>query len=1216
MTFSVSVDNPVDQNITINVSYAGGSATGGAAAGGGTDYHNALDSVTFNASTTTPAPQNVTVTIFEDISVEAPNPETFTATPTVVGMTGTRMSAIVAGTGSITENDTAGTRRFDLPAAGQYTVINDGAGNIQIRQGGAGGTILAQDAVPLASTIQLNGTTGADQFDLDFSGGALPNITIAGGGGADDLNIDASGQNIDYTMNNTTAGTGTAAVLGATINWSAIPNNTVTLIAGATTTLNLTNGDTVTFTEVNATRSRAEGGMNAVEFDNPTTELEVAMDDNGYTVNFTDLAANFNPTNGIDIDGGNGDDDITITDLGDSLTGPINIDLAGNAGDSVIFQTNPQTPSSLAITAETITATSAVLTVAGAATFDAGTTGTITLNNASHDFNGTVTVTNANNLTIYDADDITFAGVTTQAAAEIRADQVALTAPVTGGTTLLIRPLNNGTTIGLGGATGTLNLDDTELGFICGYAGATIGHAGSGNIQITSASLAVPVTLQTGGTIVDVDTDDSTADVTSTSTTLIGNVQPGGDNDPNQQADTSLFEVTGSLTLGPGALVDFQLNGITPAVPLGTPSSGTPGTGNYRYDQLVAGTGVTLAGVQLDIRMGFVPEEDDHSFILIDNQSGVAIGGTFVDSMNNPINEGDIITRHFGEFRVSYVGGDGNDVELTYIGIAPGVFSFTDIDVVDHLLIGGTPGVDQFILYQTSATSLSVAYSLNSGPTQQVIIDPTGLSQIQVSMKQGNDQFRLNPTSMLPVNIDGGEGNDYIYTALGDDLIDGGGGANYIDAGNGNNTVITTDGNDTINVGTGNDTITAGNGDNRIYARGGTNMITSGTGNDSITTSGGTSTIDAGDGNNTIRVHGDNTITTGSGHDQIYAGDGNDTINAGDGNNTVQAGSGSNTVTTGSGNDNIFGGSGIDIVNAGDGDNYINVGDGDNIVNAGTGLDRIYTGSGNDTIDAGGGNNVINAGSGNNDITAGDGNNNVSAGLGMDTVTLGDGNNLISVSHGGSKIVVGNGNNNIRSGDGVDDVDVGSGNNVVSVGGGNDDVRVVTAGTGVNRFDGGEGDDILIGSNGSDTLLGGGGNDVLIGLDGNDTLDGGLGDDILSGGLGNDLLTDYYGNNSLLGGAGSDSLSAGSGNDLLVAGISDQDNDINALLNLVPGSDTGLTNVLDDGVADQLRTGTGMDRVYARNDLNDPNGDALLDYLKDLTTNKYIVPLADMLTEL
>ena len=53
--------------------------------------------------------------------------------------------------------------------------------------------------------------------------------------------------------------------------------------------------------------------------------------------------------------------------------------------------------------------------------------------------------------------------------------------------------------------------------------------------------------------------------------------------------------------------------------------------------------------------------------------------------------------------------------------------------------------------------------------------------------------------------------------------------------------------------------------------------------------------------------------------------------------------------------------------------------------------------------------------------------------------------------------------------------------------------------------DGGDGDDVLLGSDGDDVLFGGNGDDVLLGNLGTDTLNGGPGDDIL---LGGEIVTD------------------------------------------------------------------------------------------------------------
>ncbi len=59
------------------------------------------------------------------------------------------------------------------------------------------------------------------------------------------------------------------------------------------------------------------------------------------------------------------------------------------------------------------------------------------------------------------------------------------------------------------------------------------------------------------------------------------------------------------------------------------------------------------------------------------------------------------------------------------------------------------------------------------------------------------------------------------------------------------------------------------------------------------------------------------------------------------------------------------------------------------------------------------------------------------------------------------------------------------------------DASGVSGASALLSFDGGNGDDVLIGGPGDDTLSGGAGDDVLIGGDGTDTLNGGPGDDTL-----------------------------------------------------------------------------------------------------------------------
>jgi predicted extracellular nuclease len=109
--------------------------------------------------------------------------------------------------------------------------------------------------------------------------------------------------------------------------------------------------------------------------------------------------------------------------------------------------------------------------------------------------------------------------------------------------------------------------------------------------------------------------------------------------------------------------------------------------------------------------------------------------------------------------------------------------------------------------------------------------------------------------------------------------------------------------------------------------------------------------------------------------------------------------------------------------------------------------------------------------------------------------------------------------------------DVAESGQIFNGGNGNDNLVGTSGG---DTMSGGNGNDQLDGRDGNDVASGGNGNDVLIGGRGNDTLDGGNGDDNLDGGLGDDHLEGGNGNDSLTGGDGNDFLMSGKGNDILV----------------------------------------------------------------------------------
>ena len=199
----------------------------------------------------------------------------------------------------------------------------------------------------------------------------------------------------------------------------------------------------------------------------------------------------------------------------------------------------------MTLKAETITATSAALTVSGTTSLDADATGTITLDNTAHDFGGSVTITNALNATIDDTDDITFGAVTTQNNFTVDAGgAVALNGTTSVGGNLDVQANANnaagGAISGSGaiGVAGTTTLetgspttvanDVTLTNVLNDFVGAvtvtsaddvSLVDATSISVASITAELTVALTAL-AGSIVD-HADDALADITSTNDSLI-----------------------------------------------------------------------------------------------------------------------------------------------------------------------------------------------------------------------------------------------------------------------------------------------------------------------------------------------------------------------------------------------------------------------------------------------------------------------------------------------------------------------------------------------------------------------------------------------------------------------------------------------------------------------------------------------------------------------
>jgi len=147
----------------------------------------------------------------------------------------------------------------------------------------------------------------------------------------------------------------------------------------------------------------------------------------------------------------------------------------------------------------------------------------------------------------------------------------------------------------------------------------------------------------------------------------------------------------------------------------------------------------------------------------------------------------------------------------------------------------------------------------------------------QIDMGAGNDVVDLTSLTLLygDVTVDGGDGNDVIWSNAGNDILRGGAGHDRIDGGAGNDLVQGGTGNDTLCGGAGNDINQGQDGNDRITDTAGKNVLDGGAGTDYLQ-----------DGD------GDSFLAGGKGNDQILTGRGRDVIafNRGDGKDVLIGG--------------------------------------------------------------------------------------------------------------------------------------------------------------------------------------------------------------------------------------------------------------------------------------------------------------------------------------
>lgn len=199
----------------------------------------------------------------------------------------------------------------------------------------------------------------------------------------------------------------------------------------------------------------------------------------------------------------------------------------------------------------------------------------------------------------------------------------------------------------------TVSVDISGARLVLGgvIGGASLTKGGDGELDLTQANTYTGATTVNGGTLVVNGAQGQSAVTLGDDTTLGGTGTVGGiaateaTVSPGQNGPGILTD-SGNLTLDSNSVFNVILNGTT------------AGTG---YSQLVVAGTVDLGEAVLDRTLGFTPTANEQ-FTIIDNTGSSPVTGTF-----NGLAEGATISISGQFFRVSYVGGTGNDVVLTHL---------------------------------------------------------------------------------------------------------------------------------------------------------------------------------------------------------------------------------------------------------------------------------------------------------------------------------------------------------------------------------------------------------------------------------------------------------------------------------------------------------------------------------------------------------------------
>jgi Ca2+-binding RTX toxin-like protein len=450
------------------------------------------------------------------------------------------------------------------------------------------------------------------------------------------------------------------------------------------------------------------------------------------------------------------------------------------------------------------------------------------------------------------------------------------------------------------------------------------------------------------------------------------------------------------------------------------------------------------------------------------------------------------------------------------------------------LTIEGGSGNDN-VYVSTGSGSMMVVYDQNVKQAQYAL---ASVKKVIFHGNDGNDQYYYGVPSAVHNLVDGGAGDDNLYTGSGNDTITSGPGRDVLTGNDGNDSLDGGDGDDNLGAGKGNDRLLGGDGKDLLVGGAGDDFFDGGLGADQFRGGEGIDTVsyatrtnavvaditsisgeqaDDGEAGEKDFVEGDNEILIGGAGNDLLVGTtvppgtnatstpgytpnntligngGNDTLNGLDGNDLLDGGLGSDVFNGGSGIDtadyskrtqNLM----LDLDGVAD-DGMANENDkiGTDVENltGGSGADRIIGNASANALKGNAGNDILNGGLGADVFTGGAGADTADYSTRTEKLTL----NLDGLANDGAA------NEKDKIGSDVENLTGGSNADVIT---GSASANVLRGGAGADQIHGGKGNDIVYGDDGADKIWGDDGNDTLYSRSTpavKDVIDGGAGTD-------------------------------------------------------------------------------------------------------------------------